>query len=327
MKAERLLAITMLLLHRECVSAPELAKRFAVSARTIYRDVESLCEAGIPIVAYPGSGGGYGIMSDFKIDRSLVRPGEIGQISAALASISAAIGDTRMGQTIDRLEALRARSRNAEGPRSRADIVPLRPTRDAADRDLAAPENYLFIELAPAARVREKIGKLRQAIEERRPVRFGYVDAEGRKSSRSAEPAALVFTWQAWYVYAFCRSRGDFRLFKIARIAELELLPERFSPRAVDLDERPWNKGWEESSPFLAARIRFFEASRVEEHFSAESIELEPEGSAIVTTALPADEWAVSYLLGLGVHFEVLEPEALRRLVAERASAILERNT
>ncbi len=176
MKAQRLLAITMLLLNRESVAAPELAKRFEVSARTIYRDIESLCEAGIPVVAYPGAGGGYGIAGGYKLDRSLVDPEEIGKICAALNSLSVAVGDTRMRLTADRLRALRAR--------------PQAPNGKVAGRPVL--ENYLFIELAPAAREREKIIALRRAIEERRVARFAYVDAEGRSSLRSAEPMALV---------------------------------------------------------------------------------------------------------------------------------------
>jgi predicted DNA-binding transcriptional regulator YafY len=307
MKSQRLLAITMLLLGRDSVSAPELAKRFEVSARTIYRDIEALCEAGIPIVAYPGAGGGYGIMEDFKIDRSLLKPGEIGQLSSTLGSLSKAIGDARLGQVADRLKALRSRSAPAREERT-------------------SPENYLFIELAPAAREREKIGVLRRAIEEGRLVVFSYVDSGGRASRRSAEPYALVFTWQAWYLYAFCRARDDFRLFKIARMKDLALAPERFRRREVDLDSRPWNKGWEEASPFRETRIRFADAARVEEHFAECDIEPEPGGRAVVRTCLPADEWAVSFLLGLGIPFEVLEPPELRAMVAERAEILRSRN-
>jgi predicted DNA-binding transcriptional regulator YafY len=307
MKSQRLLAITMLLLGRDSVSAPELAKRFEVSVRTIYRDIEALCEAGIPIVAYPGAGGGYGIMGDFKIDRSLLKPGEIGQLSSTLGSLSKAIGDARLGQVADRLKALRSRSAPAREERT-------------------SPENYLFIELAPAAREREKIGLLRRAIEEGRLVAFSYVDSGGRTSRRSAEPYALVFTWQAWYLYAFCRARDDFRLFKIARMKDLALAPERFRRREVDLDSRPWNKGWEEASPFRETRIRFADAARVEEHFAECAIEPEPGGCAVVRTCLPADEWAVSFLFGLGIPFEVLEPPELRAMVAERAELLRGRN-
>jgi predicted DNA-binding transcriptional regulator YafY len=310
MKAQRLLAITMLLLGRDSVSAPELAKRFEVSVRTIYRDMDALSEAGIPVVAYPGSGGGFGIMGEFKIDRSLLRPEEIGQLSSTLGSLSQAVGDARMSQVADRLKALGARP---QAPKGRAPGKPV-------------AESYLFIELAPAARERAKIATLRRAIEENRLAAFAYIDGDGKASSRRAEPHALVFTWQAWYLYAHCRSRDDFRLFKIARMKELELLPERFAPRPVDLDSRPWNSGWNEASPFLATRIRFTDAARVAEHFAEGDIELEAEGGALVRTKLPADEWAVSFLLGLGLPFEVLEPRELRSLVARRAAGILEGN-
>jgi predicted DNA-binding transcriptional regulator YafY len=306
MKAQRLLAITMLLLAKDSVSAPELARRFEVSVRTIYRDIESLCESGIPIVAYPGAGGGYGIMRDFKIDRSLLKPGEIGQVSAALGTLSSVIGDERMSQAADRLKAMR--------PKGAVAGIPV-------------PENYLFIELTPASRDRQKIGALRRAIEESRTVRFDYVDGGGRQSGRQAEPAALVFTWQAWYLYAWCRSRGAFRLFKIARIADLELEAERFVQRATDLDSRPWRAGWMEASPFLSTLMRFADAARVQEHFPPEDIELEPGGGALVRSSLPVEEWTVSFLLGLGLDFEVLEPLALRKLVASRAAGILAGNS
>jgi predicted DNA-binding transcriptional regulator YafY len=305
MKAQRLLAITMLLLNRESASAAELARRFEVSRRTIYRDVEALCEAGIPVVATQGAGGGYGIMGEFRIDRGLLKPEEIGTLSATLSSISRAIGDAGMGQTVDRLKALAPRGKVAGRP---------------------VPENYLFIELEPAARDRAKIALLRRAIEERRVARFRYTGAEGKRSERAVEPCAIVFIWQAWYLYAYCRARSAFRLFKIARVADLALEAERFPPREVDLDSRPWNAEWGEPAAFLPARIRFADAVRAQEHFHPDQVELEASGSALVTAPLPADDWAVSYLLGLGLPFEVLEPAALRSLVAERAAGVLARH-
>jgi predicted DNA-binding transcriptional regulator YafY len=305
MKAERLLAITMLFLNRDSVSAPELARRFEVSVRTIYRDIDALCEAGIPITAYPGAGGGYGIMGDFKIDRSLLKPEEFGQLGAALGSLSSAFGDKGMGQAAERLKAIAPKGRVAGRP---------------------VPENYLFIELEPARRDRGKMGILRRAIEERRLVGFGYIDSEGRTSVRSVEPHAIVFTWQAWFLYAYCRRREDFRMFKIARIADPELQCGHFSPRPVDLDSKPWGKEWD-SRPPLPAVIRFAEASRIEERFEPGEIEREEGGSALVRTRYPVEEWTVSYLLGLGLAFEVLEPEGLRRLVAERAAGILQKNS
>jgi predicted DNA-binding transcriptional regulator YafY len=306
MKAQRLLSITMLLLGRDRVSAPELADRFEVSMRTIYRDIESLCEAGIPVVSYPGSGGGYGILRGYKLDKGLVEPAELGQAAAALASLSAALGDRRLGGAADKLKALAPRGMVAGRP---------------------VPENYVYIELAPAKREREKIGELRRAIEERRVARIGYVDSEGRRSARGVEPSALVFTWHSWFLYAFCRERGDFRLFKIARIADLEIGTEKFAPHEVDLDSRPWNKGWGEAEPIGPCRIRFQDAARVAEHFEDSMIESEPSGGAIVRTQLPASDWAVTFLLGLGIPFEVLEPESLRRCVAKRLESLRQKNS
>jgi len=296
----------MILLGRDCVSAPELAKRFEVSVRTIYRDIEDLCEAGIPVVAYPGSGGGYGIVRSFKLDRSIIDPLELGQAAATLASLSRALNDRKMSGTADKLRALKPKG-----------LVAGRPV----------PENYVFIELAPAQQERDKISLIRRAIEDRRVVYITYVDSKGAQSKRSIEPDALVFTWQAWYVFAFCRERKDFRLFKIARILDLKIEAERFEAHDVDLDSRPWNTNWGESEAFVPCVIRFFDAARASEHFDASQIERESGDSVLVRTIFPLSEWAVSFLFGLGIPFEVIEPRELRELVAARCRDILKKNS
>lgn len=306
MKAQRLLSITMILLGRDCVSASELAERFEVSVRTIYRDIEDLCEAGIPVVAYPGSGGGYGIVRSYKLDRSLIDPAELGQAAATLASLSNALSDRKMSSTADKLRALKPKGMVAGRP---------------------VPENYVFLELAPAQREREKISLIRRAIEDRHRVFITYVDSKGVQSRRYIEPDALVFTWQAWYVFAFCRERKDFRLFKIARIHDVSIQTERFEPHGVDLDSRPWNNHWEESGIFAPCTIRFFDASRVAEYFDASQIEEESGDSVLVRTSFPVNEWLVSFLLGLGIPFEVVEPPVLRERVAARCRDILQKNT
>jgi len=291
----------MLLLSRDCVSAPELAARFEVSVRTIYRDIEALCESGIPVVAYPGAGGGFGILRGYKLDRSVVDPAELGQAAATLESLSNALDDRKMSGTADKLKALAPRGMIAGKP---------------------APENYVFIELAPSKRERDKIGLLRRAIEERRVIRFSYIDSKGIRSERCAEPDALVFTWHAWYLYAFCRERRAPRLFKIARVAELTPQGERFEPHNVDLDSRPWNSRWEESEPFVPCVIRFHDAVRARQHFDESTIEIESTGSALVRTFFSISDWVVTFLLGLGMPFEILEPSKLRELVLARAMSI-----
>ncbi len=296
----------MLLLSRECVSAPELAARFEVSVRTIYRDIEALCEAGIPVAAYPGAGGGFGILRGYKLDRSVVAPNELGQAAATLESLSDALDDRKMSGTADKLKALAPRGMVAGKP---------------------VPENYVFIELAPAKRERDKIGLLRRSIEERRVIRFRYIDSKGIRSERGAEPDALVFTWHAWYLYAFCRERYAPRLFKIARIEDLKLEAERFEPHDVDLDSRPWNSRWAETEPFLPCVIRFHDAARVRQHFDESMIQVDDSGRAVVRTHFSISDWAVSFLLGLGIPFEILEPIEFREFVASRARGIVGLNS
>ena len=193
------------MLQREKVTAPFLAATFEVSRRTINRDIEALCRAGIPISTSQGAGGGLAIMSGYRVDKALLTSGDMQAILAGLRSLDSVSGTNRYSQLMEKLA----------GPK------------------LMAQEGSLLIDLASWYKgpLSEKLGLLQEAISGCRLAGFRYY-GPGGESWRTVEPYYIVFRWGSWYVWGFCLKRNDYRLFKLNRMAGLTLL-EGFEPREI----------------------------------------------------------------------------------------------
>ena len=183
-----------------------LAERFEVSKRTIARDLEALELAGVPLVTFPGAGGGVGTLEGFKVRRDLLSLDDRAALYAALDGLRSIDGDQAVTQLIARL-------------------VP--------GSEASGPDGPLTIDLSPwflDSVAQEKLGRLTDAVRERRCVRLEYVSRSGR-AGRTVEPAKLVYRQTGWYLHAYCRTREAFRLFKLKRIAAIDVLGETFEPR------------------------------------------------------------------------------------------------
>ena len=192
MKIDRLMGILTVLLRSPGVTAPELAERFEVSRRTITRDMEALCRAGVPIVSRQGAGGGFSVQSGYRVPDDLFTRQELRTLLAAAQGVDSLSGGEN---------AARLRSRVPEGE---ADWIEI---------DLAGQ----------SPRIKQLFPQLRDAILAESCVRIAYC---GRESAvtRVVEPHRLVCKWGGWYLIAWCRLRRDFRLFKLARIERCETL-------------------------------------------------------------------------------------------------------
>lgn len=211
MRISRLLGLLGVLTSGERVTVQALADRFEVSRRTIFRDLEALGEAGIPVVAYPGSGGGVGVMEGYLVGKALLTGEDAGRIAVGLGALASVDGDSEVLHLLARL-------------------VPDK----GADQSPYALDLSAWFDDWPT---KGKAERLKEAIRERRCVMLEYVGREGR-SRRVVEPHRLVFRQDAWYLLAYCREREAFRLFRLRRIANMEALEEGFSVRSVD--ERTW---------------------------------------------------------------------------------------
>ncbi|MEK8126341.1 YafY family protein [Paenibacillus filicis] len=305
MKLHRLLAITMLLLSRKRMSGQELAERFEVSLRTIYRDLEAINAAGIPIASFAGADGGYEIMEQYHIDRQMVTLDELRSILTALKGFQASLDDRETDRLLAKVGALVARSeRNrAEGPGETLLI----------DTDL----------WRGGQEEKELLSELRQAAISRSLVTFAYTDAGGQAGLRSVEPIGVAWKNYAWYLYAFCRLRQDYRTFKLNRIKDSRIESEVFDRRGITLEElnARWNGRTGETFP-LVLRFSVAQRQRVEELFGTGGISSVQEGMLLLKKEQLRTSWLLGVLFNLADDVEVLEPKELILALREKAERI-----
>lgn len=208
MKIDRLIGIITILLQKEKITAPYLAQRFEVSRRTIIRDINTLCQAGIPIITTQGGDGGISIMEGYKIDKSILTTEDLQSIIAGLKSIDS-ISKT------SNLEKL---------------LLKLSPNNNA----VVSLANSIVIDLSSHYKdsLSEKINLIKKAIAENKLITFDYYYSKG-ETKRKIEPYFIAFNWAAWYVFGWCTEREDFRLFKLNRLWNLNITDEDYSPRAI----------------------------------------------------------------------------------------------
>ena len=287
MKSGRLFEIVYRLLEGGQCTAPALAKELEVSVRTIYRDIDALCQAGVPIATAQGNSGGIRLMEGWTLNKTLMSTREQEQLLTAVQSLAG------LQQGSDTL------------------AVKLGALFQKQPRDWLRVD---FHRWGPVNENDERFEIIKTAVQEKRVLQFSYAGYEGF-TQRRVKPLLLYFKGDAWYLQAFCLIRGDFRTFKISRVSGLVLTNELFddTPAPPPIDPWEWNFQWPE------VRLRFQPqmAYRVYDDFDEECIRREADGSLIVTTHMPvSDEWSAGRLLSYGTGVEVLSPDTLRKTAA-----------
>ncbi len=294
MKNSRLFEILYLLVEKRAITAGELAERLEVSERTIYRDVDALSAAGIPVFTLKGQGGGIRLMDQFVLDRALLSQAQQDEILFALQATLATGGGDR-----DILARLSALFRREGGDWLEVD----------------------FTDWGSGAAERENFALVKRSILERRPLSFTYYSSAGERSRRTAEPARLVFKGGNWYLSAFCRSRQDWRIFRLVRMEDLTPEAGTFQPRRPpERLEAPLPGEYRET----ALRLRFAPSAawRVRDYFHPGQIHRGPDGCLLVSCNFPEDQWLLSFLLSFGSQLEVLSPACWRDLLAGEAKKL-----
>lgn len=285
MKIDRLIGILAILLQQETVTAPYLAKQFEVTRRTINRDIEDLCKAGIPIVTKQGVNGGISIMENYKIERTLLTNREMQDILAGLHSLDSVNGTNRYGQLMEKL--LAGSSDFMSG--SQSVLIDL----SSWYKDMLAP----------------KIELIRTAIESGKELEFLYYSPNG-ESTRNIEPYYLIFRWSSWYVWGWCKRREDFRLFKLNRIDRLKLSEKTFDKRSVPLpdlsDERIFPGGIHVKALF-DAECKW----RLVEDFGTGCFEEQSDGRLLFHADYTDRENLITWLFSFQDKVKLLEPQHL----------------
>lgn len=305
MKIDRLISIVMLLLERKKVSAPELAEMFEINLRTVYRDIETINQAGIPIITYRGVNGGFAIMENYKIEKKLFTISDITALLTGLGSIHSIISSEELLNTM-------------------AKIKGLIPAEEMKDIELKS--NQVTIDHTPWFETKStkfNFEIIKTSISENRFISFKYFDRVGKKSQRKIEPYRLVLKNSKWYIQGYCTTRMDFRIFAISNISSLELLEETFLPREIDyesLDIYFWPEGKRTTLKLLideSIKDLMIEAC------GEENVEFYRNNKFIAYFQVVEDEYMYSSLLRFGDKCVCLEPENVRLEFIRRIKELL----
>lgn len=300
MQESRLFKIVYYLLEKGQTPAPVLAEKFEVSVRTIYRDIDALSAAGIPIYAETGRNGGVRLMEGFVLDKAVLSEKEKQEILTALQGLSA-VGGIYKDDTLQKLSAL----------------------------FLVPSENWLEVDFSRFGQEEEdnqKFEQLKSAVIHHKCVHMDYASTYGETTERTVYPLKLAYKSKAWYLKAYCSEKQEQRMFKLSRILKLKVLEEEFSAELIKECEAETKDST--GGAYRTIKLRFSKeaASRVYDEFSESQIVKLENGDFLVSAKMPEDAWLVGFLLSFGKQAEVLEPAYLRDVLAEQAEKILEKN-
>lgn len=294
MQESRLFRIVYYLLDKGKSTAPELAEKFEVSVRTIYRDIDIISSMGIPVYAMQGKGGGITLLDNFVLDKSLLSTREKEQILMALQGIIA----TEPNNSDELLTKLGS---------------------------LFQTKNTNWIEVDFSNWVKRNPSQdifqlIKSAIFSRNVISFQYFSSNRESSKRRVEPLKLVFKSKDWYLYGFCLMRNDYRFFKLTRIREMEIQAEVYSreiPSTCSIGKQM------DIQNAIAVTLKFDQdmAFRVYDEF-AEGVTEDNQGNLYVRTNLPDSDTLYSYLFSFADSVEIVEPENIREQVKNKLAAM-----
>ncbi|WP_086348837.1 helix-turn-helix transcriptional regulator [Candidatus Enterococcus clewellii] len=300
MKIERLVSIIMILLDKERVGAQELADKFEVSPRTIYRDIDSINLAGIPVRSVPGVGGGFEVMQQYKVDKKVFSTTDLSALLMGLSSLS------NMVQGDELVHAL-------------AKVKSFVPADKAKDIEVKA--NQLQIDLSPwlgNGDTRPYLEMIKEALEKSRLLSFDYADRHRNKTTRTAEPYQLVLKNSRWYFHGYCYEREDFRLFRLSRMSNLQLQKEVFIPREYQKPQLEFADRLAAMQTEIKIRVHESVVDRVLDYCAYENFTPDDEEHYIVRFPFIENDYYYNILFSFGDKCECLEPASIRTEMIRR---------
>lgn len=293
MKLERLISIIYKLLNHEVLSASMLAEEFQVSTRTIYRDIDVICAAGIPVISYQGNKGGYGILDGYKMDRSLLGSYDVDSLITVLRSLATVFEDERAQGTIERLQTIGEEQ-----------------------------NQNLSVDFESYRTEPEALRQLRSGITDRKVVRFDYINAQNERTTRDIEPLQLHYKYSNWYTIGFCRKRQGYREFRLSRMLQLSLTQETFQPHdEMPKEDYTSDNVWGNKVSDVVVKVKQEALAEALDQFHQVDKQFHDDGS--MTMRIPVYEplearWLWSILLSFSSGAEVIEPLALRVILKEK---------
>ena len=300
MKVDRLVSIIMTLLDKKRIGAQELANMFEVSPRTIYRDIDTINMAGIPIRSISGVGGGFEIMPEYKIDKNVFSTADLSAILMGLSSLSNMVQGDELINVLAKIKS----------------FVP-------ADRakDIEIKTNQIFIDLSSWSgnrNIQSYLQMIKSALENHKLLCFEYIAHHGNKTVRTVEPYQLVLKSGHWYFYGYCYNRNDYRLFRLSRISDLQVKQEIFAPREHQKPILDFDKIIETMQTEIKIRIHKSVLDRVLEFCPYDHFIPDGDAHYVVNFPFIENEYYYDILLSFGDKCECLEPPHIRAKMEQR---------
>ena len=305
MKVDRLVSIIMILLDKKRIGAQELADMFEVSPRTIYRDIDTINMAGIPVRSTSGVGGGFEIMQNYKIDRKVFSTADLSALLMGLSSLSSMIRGDELVNALAKVKS----------------FIP-------ADRakDIEVKANQIYIDLSPWMGNRNMhpyLEMIKTALQENKLISFEYADRHGNKTARIAEPYQLVLKSSHWYWLGYCYKRNDFRLFRLSRTLNLQIQEETFTPRDFQKPQLDITDIVATMQREIKIRIHKSVMERVLDYCTYEHFTPDGDEYYIVRFPFIENDYYYNILFSFGDKCECLEPLPIRTEMKRRIHDIL----
>lgn len=304
MKVDRLVSIIMILLEKKRVGAQELADMFEVSPRTIYRDIDTISMAGIPVRSTSGVGGGFEIMPDYKVDKKFFSTDDLSALLMGLTNLS---GMMRGDELVHAL----------------AKVKSFIPAEQAKEIELKA--NQVCIDLNPwmgNGNIKQYLEIIKNALQNNKLLSFTYMDGHSNKTDRIVEPYQLVLKGKHWYFQGYCHSKNDYRLFRLSRMTDLQILQETYKPRDYQKPILDFEEILETLQTDIKIRIHKSVLDRVLEFCTYDRVTPDGEEYYLVNYPFIERDYYYDMLLSFGDKCECLEPIHVREEIKRRIRSI-----
>ena len=288
----RLFEIVYILMQKKKTTAKELADRFEVSTRTIYRDIETLSTANIPIYASKGKDGGIGLLDEYVLNKTILSEEEQNQILFALQGMKKVKGQDEK-DILEKLSILFNKKIN----------------------------DWIKIDFSNWGNIQEeRFDIIKSAILNKQLVQFTYYNSNGEENNRIVEPLQIWFKDKSWYLISYCKLKEDYRIFKIARIKEIKILEEHFE-RELPKEEEKEKHNFKIIE--LELEINKAMTYRVYDEFESKEITKKEDGNFIIKVKYPENEWIYGYILSFGEYAKILNPAYVKNIIKDKLQKTL----
>ena len=304
MKYEIMIRILFELLSKKCVNAKYLANKYEISSRTVYRYIECIELAGVPIYTVRGNNGGFSIMDTYKLSSTFMTKSEFDKVVSAIKAINDNLLDKELDSALCKIKSVSKKEYSGFDIKSGNLIIDGGPWGDTVG-------------------YKTKLLLIRNCIEDLKELLINYHDRNGEITSRTIQPYYIVFKQGIWYTYAYCKLRNEFRFFKIGRIESATILDTSFIRKELTNDNLPFD-AWYSS---VEAREVVLEIDKkilsdVEEWLGVENIKIE-DNKYIANVKLPFDDGLISKIISFGSGIKVISPTELADNVIQKSQDII----